>query len=199
MIKTQYKSGRKALVCLLLSFLACGFNASAQLQYNRTLLTGQTYTQLSGPGITIINSTAGLTAGVMSVSQDDGAAIVTLPFTFTYCGNTFTTATFCTNGWVGMGSQTAVTASEGRTPANLFSSTAPNNTISPWFRDMGANFSATSPGSMRHGLIGTDVYAFQWDQACGTGFDPITTALISFQVNIYGPASATPGRIEMIY
>ncbi len=52
---------------------------------------------------------------------------------------------------------------------------------------------------MRHGLIGTDVYAFQWDNAVGSGFSDGSSNLISFQINIYGPASSAPGRIELIY
>lgn len=184
-----------ALFLLLLTGTAVG-----QLQYNRTVLSGLTYTPLSGGGITVINSTAGLTTGYMSANQDDGAALVTLPFTFDYNGNSFTQVTFCTNGWVGMGAQSTVTAAQSRAPANLWTSTVPNNTLAAWFRDGGANFPApTGAGEMRHGLIGTDVYAFEWFQACGTGFSLTTANLISYQLHIYGPGSSNPGRIEFLY
>jgi trimeric autotransporter adhesin len=166
--------------------------------YTFTNITGQTYTTLTGGGITVINTNAGLTAGVMDADQDDGAAIVTLPFTFNYLGNSFNEATFCTNGWVGLGNQGTVTPTQSRTPANLFTTTAPNNTLAAWFKDMGANF-PIGTGSMRHGSIGTDIYAFQWDEAVGSGFTDGSAIKISFQVNLYGPLSAVPGRIEMIY
>ncbi|MBK9733409.1 MAG: hypothetical protein IPO83_19320 [Chitinophagaceae bacterium] len=169
------------------------------LPFTLSSLTGQTYTTLSGGGITIINTAAQLTAGFSNASQDDGGVLITLPFTFNYLGSNFTTMSMSTNGWVAAGSSMAtITAGPDRTPANLFANALPNNTIAPWFRDMGANF-PTGGGSMRHGLIGTDVYAFQWDKAVGSGFSDGSSILTSFQVNIYGPASSAPGRIEFIY
>lgn len=166
--------------------------------YSLTSTTGATYTPLSGAGITTINTTAQLTAGFATGNQDDGGVLVTLPFAFNYFGNSFSEMTFCTNGWVSGGNTTATTAAQSRVPGNLFTNTLPNNTIAAWFKDMGANF-PLGTGSMRHGLIGTDVYAFQWDNAIGQGFTDGSTILISFQINIHGPASATPGRIEKIY
>jgi len=166
--------------------------------YSLTPISGQTYAQLTGGGITVVNTNAQLTAGMGSGTQDDAGVVITLPFTFTYNGNTFTQMSMCTNGWVGAGNQGTIDALNMRIPGNLFTSTIPNNTLAAWFKDMGANF-PVGPGSMRHGLIGTDVYAFQWDQANGSGFGDGSTILISFQINIYGPASATPGRIEYIY
>ena len=166
--------------------------------YAESSLSGQAYSTLSGGGITVINTTAQLTSGMGSGNQDDGGVLVTLPFTFTYNSNTFTQMTFCTNGWVGAGDQSTIDAVSMRVSGNLFTSTIPNNTIAAWFKDMGGNF-PTGTGSMRHGLIGTDVYAFQWDNATGSGFSDGSAILISFQINIYGPASSSPGRIEMVY
>ena len=166
--------------------------------YSLSALTGQTYTTLTGGGITVINTNAQLTPGMGGGTQDDGGVVITLPFSFTYMGNTFTEMSMCTNGWVGAGNWGTIDAVTMRTAANFFTSTIPNNTIAAWFKDMGANF-PLGTGSMRHGLIGTDVYAFQWDNANGSSFGDNATNLISFQVNIYGPASATPGRIEAIY
>jgi subtilisin-like proprotein convertase family protein len=179
-------------------------NASAPIigpptsTYTRTTLSGQTYTQLSGSGITVINSAAQLTPTMGSGNQDDGGVLITLPFTFTYMGAPFTQMSMCTNGWVGAGNQSTIDATNMRTTGNLFTTAIPNNTIAAWFRDMGANF-PTGGGSMRHGLIGTDIYAFQWDNAVGSGFSDGSTIVISFQINIYGPNSTTPGRIEIIY
>jgi len=165
--------------------------------YSLTPLSGQTYAPLTGPGITIINTAAQLSTWP-SNSQDDGGVVVNLPFTYNYIGNSFTQMSMCTNGWVGAGNQTAVTATQMRASANFFSTTVPNNTIAAWMKDMGANF-PTGTGSMRHGLIGTDIYAFQWDNAVGSGFSDGSVNTISFQISIYGPASASPGRIEIIY
>ncbi len=166
--------------------------------YTLSNLSSQTYSTLTGGGITIINTNAQLTSGMGSTNQDDGGVVVTLPFNFTYMGNTFTQMSMCTNGWVGAGDWGTIDAASMRAGGNLFTSTIPNNTIAAWFKDMGANF-PLGTGSMRHGLIGTDVYAFQWDNAIGSGFTDGSAILISFQVNIYGPASAAPGRIEIIY
>ncbi len=166
--------------------------------YTLSNLTGQTYAPLSGGGITIINTSAQLTPGFADATQDDGGVLITLPFTFNYMGNAFTQMSMCTNGWVSAGNSSVITGAQSRNPGSFFTTTIPNNTIAPWFKDMGANF-PVGPGSMRHGLIGTDVYAFQWDKAVGSSFSDGSAILVSFQVNIYGPTSINPGRIEMIY
>ena len=189
---TSKTIGLTAILFFLLGF--CSPLAAQITLYTRTLLSGQTYTQITGG--TVINTNAGLSVS-MSQNQDDGAVLVTLPFTFTYNGNTFTQATFCTNGWVGMGNQLAVTAAQGRAPANLFTATVPNNTLAGWFGDMGANFPGV--GSMVHGTVATGVYAFEWRNAVGSGFSVSATNLINFMIKIYGPASTTPGRIEFLY
>ncbi|MGV3458940.1 MAG: GEVED domain-containing protein [Flavobacterium sp.] len=182
------------LIAFLLSAMLSGYSQQVQ-SYSRAVLTGQTYTPIAGG--TVINTNAGLTPGIFSGNQDDGGVLVTLPFTFTYGGNTFTQATFTTNGWVGLGNQAGVTAAESRAPGNLFTATAPNNTIAAWFGDLGANF-PQGPGAMVHGLVGTDAYAFEWRNAVGTSFSQINVT-VNFMVIIYGPASATPGRIELLY
>jgi hypothetical protein len=198
-MKTQLQTIRNGLNLLFLFSVTAllGISRSnAQVNYDMTPITGS-YTQI--PGGTVINTNAGLTAGVMTGDQDDGAAIVTLPFTFRYNGNAFTQITFCTNGWLGLGNQGTITAAQGRAPGSLFTTTVPNNVISPWWRDMGANFPLGS-GAMVHGLVGTDVYAFEWRNACGVGFtDNASSVLINFKVLLYGPASSNPGRIEMVY
>jgi hypothetical protein len=188
----------KKITFLIALMLSAMFSAFAQpvSGYTRTVLTGQTYTPIAGG--TVINTAAGLTAGYMSASQDDGAVLVTLPFTFNYGGNNFTQVTFCTNGWIGMGAQSAVTALQSRTAGNLWSTTLPNNTIAPWFGDLGANF-PTGGGSMVHGTVGTDVYAFEWQNAVANGFQETTANRLNFMVKIYGPASSNPGRIEFLY
>ncbi len=160
--------------------------------YSRDILTGLTYSNLTGG--TVISADAGLTSG----NSDDGYAHVTLPFSFNYNGTDFTQVTFSTNGWIAMG-HIAPTAAQGRTAANLFNTTIPNNTIAAWFGDGNANFGPTGQGEMRHGLDGTDVYVFEWFQATGNGFSVSATNRINFQIRLFGPASSAPGRIELLY
>lgn len=193
-----YSGLRTALSLVAAICLSSQLSAQQIVFYNRTVLTGQTYTQI--PGGTVINTNAGLSTG-MSQNADDGSRLVTLPFTFTYDNNPFTQVTFCTNGWVGMGNQTtSVTAAQGRASGNLFLATVPNNTIAAWFGDMSANFPAPAGiGSMVHGLVGTDIYALEWRNATGSGFGSTTVNLINFMIKLYGPASIAPGRIEILY
>lgn len=130
--QTKIKSGRRCLRLFSLSvLLGIGLLISgstmAQVLYSVSNLTGVGYTPISGG--TVINSTAQLTAGAQSTNQDDGSALVTLPFTFSYCGANFTQVTFCTNGWIGFGDQSTVTALNSRTAGNLWISTEPSNTL----------------------------------------------------------------------
>ena len=71
----------------------------AQANYALSSLSSQTYTALSGTGITIVNTNGGLTSTFGSVTQDDGGILIDLPFTFTYNGNAFTQMSMSCNGW----------------------------------------------------------------------------------------------------
>lgn len=187
---------KKTYTLFLLALLTC-FKLNAQISaYTSTALTGLTYTPITGG--TTISTTSGLSSTSMASTDDDGALTVTLPFTFTYNGNTFTTVTFCTNGWIGLGNQLVVSTTNGKTPGNLFTTTAPANTLAPWFKDMTANFPSSGSGSLVHGAYGTDIYAFEWRNA-GATWTSTTTDLINFMVVLYGPASTAPGRIEFLY
>lgn len=182
----------------LLSALAMAlmlFNSAyAQVaSYGLSQLTGQTYQSLTGG--TVITDAAQLTSG----TSDDGFLHVVLPFAFPYNGTTFDSVTFSTNYWIAFGHQSP-TAAQGRTSSNLFTSTLPNNTLAPFFRDGNANFGTTGQGEMRHGLVGTTgVYVFEWFQATGNGFSVSGTQRLTFQVRLHGPASTNPGRIEYAY
>lgn len=185
------------VLSLITTLLALPQISHAQITlYNRTVLSGQTYTQVSGG--TVINANAQLSTG-MSNNADDGALLVTLPFTFTYDGVPYTQVTFCTNGWIGMGNRMATTAAQGRAAGNLFTTTAPNTTIAAWFGDGSGNWTGAGIGSMVHGAAGTGVYAFEWRNATGNGFTASATNTINFMIKLYGPASSNPGRIELLY
>jgi len=186
------------LAALLLSSAFPG-NVRAQANlYSRTVLSGLVYEQLDGSGVTILDDELDLSFS-MSLDADDGAVLIDLPFTFTFAGADYSQATMCTNGWVGFGDQLGVTAGQGRAPNNLWTATVPNNLVAAWFGDGNANFPAPFPGSMRWGLVDTDVFRLQWDQNSGSTFNYSTTNLISFQVDLYGPGSAAPGRIVVQY
>ena len=157
-LQTMFAVRKQMLAYAMLLVLICGgFVSKAQItNYSRTVLSGLTYTQISGG--TVINSNAQLTG--LGSSDDDGGLVVTLPFTFTYDGIGYTQVTFCTNGWIGMGNQTSLTASQGRAPGSLFTSTVPNSTIGCWFGDGCANWSSgLGTAAMVHGTYGTGAYA----------------------------------------
>ncbi|RYD95408.1 MAG: fibronectin type III domain-containing protein, partial [Sphingobacteriales bacterium] len=189
----------KKIYFLLLTVMFLGaLNSNAQVNtYQWSALTGLTYTELTGG--TVINTDAQLSTGTIGASADDGAVLITLPFTFTFNGVGYTQVTMCTNGWVGMGNQLGITPAQGRAAGNLFTNVVPNNLIGGWFGDGSANFPAPNPGSMVYGPRGTDVFVFEWKSATGNGFTASTTNLISFQIVIYGPGSTSPGRIETLY
>ena len=184
---------------LLFATIATAFTTSfAQVtSYSRTSFTGQVYTSITSG--TVINTSAQLSPG-QTRNGDDGTVLFTLPFGFNYIGTNYTQVTFCTNGWIALGNYTAVSLTQSHSRLNLFSTTAPNHTIAPWFRDGNANFPAPNGnGRMVHGLVDTDVYAFEWQNAVGSGYSLSTSSNISFMVKLYGPASTHPGRIEFMY
>jgi hypothetical protein len=65
-------------------------------------------------------------------SPDDGYATVTLPFTFNFYGNPYTTLYIGTNGYVGF----TITSMTSLSAQNLPSATAPNNLIALFWHDM---------------------------------------------------------------
>lgn len=187
----------KKITFLITFMLSAMLSSQAQsvATYTRTILTGQAYTPITGG--TVINTNAGLHPDAFAATPDDGAALVTLPFAFTYGEGTFNQMTFCTNGWVGMGDQTGITTSQSYTTANMFSATVPNNVIGAWFGDNVGNFPAGG-GSMVHGPVGTGAYGFEWRNISAVNSYQ-STSTINFMIVLYGPESATPGRIELLY
>ena len=176
-----------ALTTLLL--LGAG-PAQAQItSYSRTVLAGQTFRTMPAP--TTITATGGAYLG----SSDDGRVVITLPFTFTYDGVGYTQAVMCSNGWVSFGADQGTNSF---TAGNLFSASTPNRTVGVHYRDLNANF-GTGGGTLQHGVdaAGTG-YVFQWNNTAPTS-GTSTTNKLNFQLAIDGPASATPGRLTLIY
>jgi hypothetical protein len=185
--------------CFSILFVLMSMAAIGQLSgYQYSPLSQLNYTQLAGG--TVIDSVSQLSAG-QTKNADDGTVLVNLPFSFNYNGSNFTQVTFCTNGWIALGDQTmSVTASQSRTPGNLFNTTIPNNLLAPWFKDGTANFPGPNGiGKMVHGLESAGVYVFEWRNAAGSGYSLTSMNTINYMVKIYGPASTNPGRIEFLY
>ena len=189
--------GFYTLSCL---FLLGGSSAFAQVNaYSRTPLTGLTYTQISGG--TVINTDAQLGVALAN-TQNDGAVLVTLPFAFPYDGTTYNQVTFCTNGWIAMGDKMFTSTAQGSAAASLYNVNNPNSTLAPWMGNLGGNWPLPAGnGSMVHGPVGTGAYAFEWRNVNSNSTPAGLTLVdnVNFMVVIYGPASATPGRIEFLY
>ncbi|MCB0814248.1 MAG: hypothetical protein KDB87_13960, partial [Flavobacteriales bacterium] len=178
---------------LLTAAVLFGTLADAQITtYSRTVLSSQAFRTFQGvPGPTTISATGGSYVG----SSDDGRVVITLPFTFTYDGVGYTQAVMCSNGWVSFGTDQSTNSF---TAGNLFTTTAPNRTVGVHFRDLNANFGAGG-GTLQHGVdaAGTG-YVFQWNNTSTTSGTSSTNRL-NFQLAIDGPASATPGRLTLLY
>ena len=180
-------------VGLLTAAVLFGTLADAQITtYSRTVLSSQAFRTFQGvPGPTTISATGGSYVG----TSDDGRVVITLPFTFTYDGVGYTQAVMCSNGWVSFGADQSTNSF---TAGNLFTTTTPNRTVGVHFRDLNANFGAGG-GTLQHGVdaAGTG-YVFQWNNTSTTSGTSSTNRL-NFQLAIDGPASATPGRLTLLY
>lgn len=158
---------------LLLAFSATQVNA--QLNYTRATFTG-TYTPISvGSGATL------------STAAGDGVVQTAIPigFTFNYNGVPYTTITASTDGWA---SFTQTTSS--LTNNNLFSTTAPNTVLAPYWDDLNTNAVGTNPaGSILYqtqGTPGSQTFTIQWTNV--SSFFSATNgqpAGLNFQVILY--------------
>ncbi len=184
------KTSRFLGFLLLLCFFLTGSSGWSQVASYAFQSTTATYTAMSG-GTVVTTPTTG--------TVDDGAFLVTLPFSFTFNNVGYTQITVTSNGWVGMGDQASTsTVSNGRAAGNLFTNTVPNNVIAGWFGDN--NINSANGGSIKHGLTGTDIYTIEFFQNSGaSGGGASATILINYQIILYGPASSSPGRIELTY
>jgi hypothetical protein len=178
--------GVAALAFIFFNVLVANTAKGQLSNYIRSVLSGQVYTNISNA--TIINSNAGLSTG-MSNNADDGVVLINLPFSFTYNGNNYTQVTMCTNGWIAMGNATTVDALNGRTQNVFFSNQAPYNVIAAWYGNGNANYITPGIGSLAHGSVSTDVYAFEWRNVSSQGILLSATNTINFKIVIYGPAS----------
>ncbi len=123
-----------------------------------------------GPG-----SSVGL--GDFGTAQDDSKT-VTLPFAFTYYGETFTRATICSNGWMSMGSTYLTNYRNWTIPCIG----APPNMIAP----MWDNFYQSSSDQVYHYFDAANHrYIIQWSRL-KNAYN--SSARSNFEVMLYDPA-----------
>lgn len=137
---------------LLMAVLLTAASASfAQVNYTRSTFTGTYVPITSGGGA----STAGATG--------DGVLTTGLPigFNFDYNGTVYTTFGVSTDGYLSF-----TATSNSLTNTNLYSTTAPNAVIAPWWDDLNTNAVGTNPaGSILYqttGTTGNQVLTVQW-------------------------------------
>lgn len=157
----------KRLVVLAAGFLLA-LSANAQLAMTRTTFTAA-YTPIStGTGATL------------STASGDDAVQTGIPigFTFNYLGTNYTTIGATTNGAAGFVGMTNT-----RFNTDLFTATAPNAILAPWWDDLNV---ASGVGSMLYqtqGTPGSQTFTMQWTDTYTyyTG----STALMNFQIILY--------------
>ncbi len=205
MIALHYLSGKYRRILPLFLVLISGI-VHAQVAYELTRYTNS-YSAISvGGGATQI-STTGTNLGDFTTTggvanADDGAAIISLPFSLNYCGTFYDPTTsylnICTNGNACLLTGSVTNASKQVTGGNtvFYTTSAPNANIAPWWDDM-----ALGTGSVLYKLnvSGSDSsFTIQWTDILSyyTG----STRTINFQIVIYaGTHSSKPSYIEFNY
>ncbi len=150
---------RWRLALLLMISLLVGLSVFSQPYIRSTFATSYTpitvvggATQvITGTGVAQFSTTGGTSDG------DEGAALIPLPFAFTYNGITYNAATnfvnICTNGFITFnttgtnGSKTILTSSDG-----LFTTATPNIAIAGWWDDLNVSFGS---GQVLYQTIGS--------------------------------------------
>ncbi len=149
----------------------------AQISYNFTALSGA-FSALSGSGITTVHS-----AG----ADDAISAVVTLPFTFYYGCQPYTTCQISTNGVMFLG-----TTAAGSNLTNDLTGSTDRPAIAPLWDDLavgtGGSVRYETTGAAPNRVFTIEWLNMEWNYAA-------TSAVISFQVKLY----ETSNRIEFIY
>jgi hypothetical protein len=134
------------------------------------------------------------TDGTPTVTGDDAAMNVMMPFYFPYGGEEYNYVRICTNGWVGLGNDLAHTAY-----ANDIGSTAYYRLLAACWDDLQVN---AGTGTMTYRTEGAEpnrVFAIQYKNVNRLG---ATSDLLNFQVRLYessGEISFTYGNMNTTY
>ncbi len=161
----NYKFKLRTALAVVLCILSSG--VFAQLPMTRSTFTS-TFTPI----------TVGSGAIASTIAGDDGTQLaVPIGFTFNYLGNNFTTMDLCSNGWASFGAAGA----NAWTNANLFTATAPNNTLAPWWDDLNVGTGAVL--YQTEGTPGSQTFTVQWTNVLSYngGARNITFKLVLFE------------------
>lgn len=163
--------------------------ASASLPFS-----SMTFNAATGASLETITTPTTITT-VSAGTLDDGSNAVTPSpaFSFVYNGTTYTDFSANTNGWLKMGATTP----SSNIPSSL-TSIGSTNGIYAFGRD--ANMNVTNAGNLTHGPASGGKYVFQFTKnSGGSGGAESATAYATMQIVLWGNASASPGKIEIIY
>ena len=158
---------------LTLLFLITGFmfvNAQDADYYNFAVTTG-TYTPVTGTGLTFS-------------SADDASTSITLPFSFNYCGSSYSTLTVCTNGMVTFG--TAVSL------ANSLASTTYINVLAPFWDDLSSSSTSGHISYYTEGTAPNQILTIQYSDVYRLS---AASYLFNFQIKLH----ETTNIIEFVY
>ncbi|PKN23399.1 MAG: hypothetical protein CVU65_14105 [Deltaproteobacteria bacterium HGW-Deltaproteobacteria-22] len=148
--------------------------------YTRTNFTG-TYSQISG-------------GTSLTTDSDDATFSITLPFTFYYWGQAYTTAYACSNGWLHFGTNPGT--SEYSNGSSFPDSGDPANTLYPFWDDLDIDYwDCWSSAGLRWETQGTApnrVVIVQWRDFCAY---LCTTCRGNMQIRLY----ETSNVIEFLY
>ncbi len=129
-----------------------------------------------------------LTGATSGPSGDNAASDVNIGFPFFFAGTAFSQVRICTNGWLSLD----LSGSTATANSDLFTSTAPNTTLAPWWDNLEADGSS-SITYKTEGTAPDRVFTVEWKDVLT--YNTVATARISFQVKLY----ETTNRIEFCY
>lgn len=129
-----------------------------------------------------------LTGGTSVSLQGDDVTVTNIPigFTFTYCGNNYTTVSACSNGFMALGNKTGTSFTN-----SLTNTAAIRPMLMPLWDDLQGVGSTTTYSTT--GAAGSRVFTFQWRNT--RPLASTTNPEITFQVKLYEGANA----IEFMY
>ena len=165
---SEQKSNKRGLLkyLLILISLFAGTNAYSQLVSNYSFNQSTATYKQAGVG-------AQLTAAT-GTYDDNNFALVTLPFSFIYCGVSYTTIGISANGYVKLGGTTSTYYS------NVFASQA--LTLAPFAQDLYGVAAGRDMSYATIGSTGSRAFVVQWTN---WGFYSAGTNAISFQLKLF--------------
>ncbi len=128
-----------------------------------------------------------ITTTPTSLTGDDNFITVTLPFSFNYLGQSYTSINICTNGFANFG-----TPSTSFSNANLFTTALPFNVLAPWWDDLIVDALAAVRTSVS-GTAPNRVFTIQFENMPDYYFGAVRR--LNFQIRLY----ETSNVIDFVY